>query len=323
MKENYMKEIIMEINKILKKLLLIFFISFLFSHNSNSFENKIVFKIDNEIITSIDIEEERNYLIALNPNLKKLDNREIIEISKRSIIREKIKKIEISKRLKSTDIPETLLEDLIKNIYKKLGINNLEDFKKYLEINNVEYSNTLKKIKIETLWNELIFAKYGKKLKVNTIQLKEEIIKNKENEIKSYLLSELLFEVSQSENMDNKYNEIVKTINDIGFDNAVLKYSVSATNSMGGKLDWISENSLNKNIKKLLNSKKINEFTEPITVPGGFLILKINDIKTQKLNIDVDQELNKLIAISKNDQLKQFSKIYFNKVKEDMQIDEI
>lgn len=323
MKENYMKEIIMEINKILKKLLLIFFISFLFSHNSNSFENKIVFKIDNEIITSIDIEEERNYLIALNPNLKKLDNREIIEISKRSIIREKIKKIEISKRLKSTDIPETLLEDLIKNIYKKLGINNLEDFKKYLEINNVEYSNTLKKIKIETLWNELIFAKYGKKLKVNTIQLKEEIIKNKENEIKSYLLSELLFEVSQSENMDNKYNEIVKTINDIGFDNAVLKYSVSATNSMGGKLDWISENSLNKNIKKLLNSKKINEFTEPITVPGGFLILKINDIKTQKLNIDVDQELNKLIAISKNNQLKQFSKIYFNKVKEDIQIDEI
>ena len=318
-----MKEIIMEINKILKKLLLIFFISFLFSHNSNSFENKIVFKIDNEIITSIDIEEERNYLIALNPNLKKLDNREIIEISKRSIIREKIKKIEISKRLKSTDIPETLLEDLIKNIYKKLGINNLEDFKKYLEINNVEYSNTLKKIKIETLWNELIFAKYGKKLKVNTIQLKEEIIKNKENEIKSYLLSELLFEVSQLENMDNKYNEIVKTINDIGFDNAVLKYSVSATNSMGGKLDWISENSLNKNIKKLLNSKKINEFTEPITVPGGFLILKINDIKTQKLNIDIDQELNKLIAISKNNQLKQFSKIYFNKVKEDIQIDEI
>ena len=323
MKENYMSEINMEINKILKKLFLIFFISFLLIQNSNSIENKIVFKIDNEIITSIDIEGERNYLIALNPNLKKLDNREIIEISKRSIIREKIKKIEISKRLKSTDIPETLLEDLIKNIYKKLGINNLEDFKKYLEINNVEYSNTLKKIKIETLWNELIFAKYGKKLKVNTIQLKEEIIKNKENEIKSYLLSELLFEVSQSENMDNKYNEIVKTINDIGFDNAVLKYSVSATNSMGGKLDWISENSLNKNIKKLLNTKEINEFTEPITVPGGFLILKINDVKTQKLDIDVDQELNKLIAISKNDQLKQFSKIYFNKVKEDIQIDEI
>jgi len=323
MKENYMKEINMEINKILKKLFLIFFISFLLIQNSNSIENKIVFKIDNEIITSIDIEEERNYLIALNPNLKKLDNREIIEISKRSIIREKIKQIEISKRLKSNDIPESFLEDLIKNIYKKLGINNLEDFIKYLEINNVEYSNTLKKIKIETLWNELIFAKYEKKLKVNTIQLKEEIIKNKENKIKSYLLSELLFEVSQSENMTDKYNEIVKMINDRGFDNAVLKYSVSTTNSMGGKLDWISENSLNKNIKKLLNTKEINEFTEPITVPGGFLILKINDVKTQKLDIDVDQELNKLIAISKNDQLKQFSKIYFNKVKEDIQIDEI
>ena len=153
--------------------------------------------------------------------------------------------------------------------------------------------------------------------------LKEEVIKNKTKNIKSYLMSEILFEVSKNDTFDEKFKKITNSIKEVGFNNTALKYSISETANLGGKLDWINENSLNKKIINLLHNKKINEFTEPFTVPGGFLILQINDIKIQKLDKNLDAELKKLIDSNKNIQLNQFSKIYFNKVKENMEIHEI
>ncbi len=323
MKENFMKEISMEINLKLKKIYFIIILFFFLSENLSSLENKIIFKIDNEIITHIDVENEKNYLIALNPNLKKLKYNEIIDVTKKSVVREKIKRIEISNRFKNAEIPQSLLEQLLKNIYTNIGLNNLEDFKKYLEINNVNYFTVLKKIETEALWNELIYSLYSKNVKIDEEKLREDILKNNAKKIKSYLMSEIFFEVSKSEKIQTKYKEIVNSINNNGFENTALKYSISATSNMGGKLDWINENSLNIKIRDVLAKKEVNEFTKPITVPGGFLILKINDIKTQKSEINLNTELKKLIQITRNNQLNQYSKIYFNKVKENMEINEI
>ena len=149
------------------------------------------------------------------------------------------------------------------------------------------------------------------------------ILKNNAKQTKSYLMSEIFFEVSKSEKIQTKYQKIVNSINNNGFENTALKYSISATSNMGGKLDWINENSLNIKIRDVLAKKEINEFTKPIVVPGGFLILKINDIKTQKSEINLNTELKKLIQKTRNNQLNQYSKIYFNKVKENMEINEI
>jgi len=323
MKENFMKEISMEINLKFKKIYFIIILFFFLSENLSSFENKIIFKIDNEIITHIDVENEKNYLIALNPNLKKLKYNEIIDVTKKSVVREKIKRIEISNRFKNAEIPQSLLEQLLKNIYTNIGLNNLEDFKKYLETNDVNYFSVLKKIETEALWNELIYSIYSKNVKIDKEKLKEDILKNNAKKIKSYLMSEIFFEVSKSEKIQTKYQEIVNSIKNNGFENTALKYSISATSNMGGKLDWINENSLNIKIRDVLAKKEVNEFTKPITVPGGFLILKINDIKTQKSEINLNIELKKLIKITTNNQLNQYSKIYFNKVKENMEINEI
>lgn len=314
----------MGIKKIIKRIFIyIFFLSLFFFKSLGAFENKIIFKINNNIITSIDIENEKNYLITLNPNLKNLNNSEIIEISKKSIVREKIKEIEIKKQFKNINFPENLLNDLIKNIYTKIKKKNLDEFKKHLSQNNIEYNNVVKKIETEALWNELIFAKFSKKVKIDETKLRSQLIKNRKTSLKSYLMSEIFFEVSKSEDMKIIHQEIIKTINKNGFENAALKYSISATNNIGGKLDWINETSLNNNIRNILSSKKINEYTDPITLPGGFLILKINDIKVKKLKTNIDDELKKLINLSKNNQLNQFSKIYFNKIKKDMQINEL
>ena len=308
-----------------KKKFLIYLSIFFFIYNQSSIsiENKILFKINEDIITSIDIENEYRYLIALNKNIRNLNEDEIFEISKKSIIREKIKKIVILNNFKDPKIPDKYLDFLLKRIYQKINIKNKEEFNEYLKINKIDYNNIRKKIETEALWNELIMLKFKSKIQINKEQIKESIINRKKTTTKSYLLSEILFEVSSSDKLSNTYFEIKKTINEKGFDNAALSHSVSNTASIGGDLGWVDESSLNKNLRTILKKTKENDFTNPIPVPGGFLILKIDQIKEIKNELNIEDEVQKMINIKTNNQLNQFSIIYFNKVKKDIKIDEI
>lgn len=307
-----------------KKLILIYltFIFFIYSSSSFGIENKILVKIENQIITSLDVNNEYKYLIALNPSLKNSKKKDIIKLSKKSIINERIKKIEIEKTFKNPQLPEEFLDKILQNVYTRIGITNLNDFKEYLILNNVDIENVKNKLEIEALWNELILIKFSSKVKINEKNLKAKIIKGNKFS-KSYLLSEISFEVSNLKDLDNKFTEISNVINNSGFDFAALKYSVSATSNFGGKLDWINENSLNKKIKDAIKNLKINEFTKPINVSGGFLILQINDIKNIQIEVNVEEELKKITNFEKNNQLNQYSKIYFNKIKKNLQIDEL
>jgi len=305
--------------KFLTFLTLIFFF---FNTSLNSQENKILVKIENQIITSLDVNNEYKYLVALNPSIKNSKKEDIIKLSKRSIIQEKIKKIEIEKNFNDPKLPKEYFEQILQNVYLRIGLTNLDDFKKYLINNNINYENVKNKLEIEALWNELILIKFSKKVKINEEKLRDRI-KNNNNFLKSYLLSEISFEVSNLKELDNKFQEISDAISDKGFDFAALKYSISTTSNLGGKLDWINENSLNKSIRSAINGLKINDFTKPISVPGGFLILQVNDIKNTKIKIDIEKEFKKLVNYEKNNQLNQYSKIYFNKVKKDLEISEL
>ena len=308
----------------LKKLILIYltFILFIFSSYSLSIENKILVKIENQIITSQDVNNEYKYLIALNPSLKNSKKQDIIKLSKRSIINERIKKIEIEKNFNNPQIPKKFLDRILQNVYLKIGIKNINDFKKYLALNDIDFENVKNKLEIEALWNELILIKFSSKIKIDEKNLRKKIQDNNKF-LKSYLLSEISFEVSNLNDLESKYTEISEVINDKGFDFAALKYSVSATSKVGGKLDWINENSLNRQVKDAIKDLKINDFTKPINVSSGFLILKINDIKNTQVELNVEDELKKLTNFEKNNQLNQYSKIYFNKVRKNLQIDEL
>ena len=308
----------------LKKLILIYLTTIFFINSSSSFgiENKILVKIENQIITSLDVNSEYKYLIALNPSLKNSSKKDVIELSKRSIVNERIKKIEIEKTFKNPQLPEEFLNKILQNVYSRIGLANLDDFKEYLILNNVDIENVKNKLEIEALWNELILIKFSSKVKINEKNLKAKI--NKDNKFsKSYLLSEISFEVSNLNDLDNKFSEISDVINNSGFDFAALKYSVSTTSNFGGKLDWINENSLNRKIKDAIKNLKINDFTKPINVSGGFLILQINNIRNTQIEVNVEEELIKITNFEKNNQLNQYSKIYFNKIKKNLQIDEL
>ena len=131
-------------------------------------ENKIIVKVDNEIITSVDINNEVKYLKALNPNLSKLDKNKIYQIAKSSLVREKIKLIEISK-IAESKISEEYLENIIKNIYSSIGFN--KEFIKYLNNFSIDIEEVENKLSNEALWNQLIYRNYYTKIKIDEKKL--------------------------------------------------------------------------------------------------------------------------------------------------------
>ena len=290
---------------------------------ANSYENRIILKIDREIVTSLDIKNEARYLSALNPKIMELDEDKIFDISKNSIIRENIKKIEILKNTKDIEVNNDFLEKIIESRFKSLGLNSKDEFIKYLEKFGTKIDTVVKKIEIEAMWNQLIFFKFSKNVKINKEKLKKDIEKNKNlNETRQFLLKEILFDIEENSNLDERYEQIKKSISETGFENAASIYSISDTAKVGGLLGWIDENSFNSKIKSALFGLKLNEYSKPIIITGGFLILQISDIKIIKKKLDIDKELEKAINAETNRQLNQFSNIYFNKIKKEISINE-
>ena len=291
---------------------------FLFFKQVQSIETKIIHNIQDEVITNVDIKNEFKYLVALNNSLKELDEENILNISNESIIREKIKKIEISKNFKEIKLNEDYLALLLKNIYSRLNLKSINEFEIYLKDYDLKTSDIEKKITIDALWNELIIKKYSSKVVINEATIKEDLLKNNKIESKEYRLSEIIFEVENKEEIEKKYKEVVKSINEIGFENSAATYSFSDSAKIGGDIGWINENSLNNNIRKNISRLKVGELTKPIILSNGILILKLIDIKNFETTIDIENELKKAINYERNRQLNQYSKIYYNKIKKNL-----
>tara|TARA_B100000787_G_scaffold143618_1_gene113243 strand:- start:2351 stop:3271 length:921 start_codon:yes stop_codon:yes gene_type:complete len=306
----------------MKTVLTIIFI-LLISNVSKSMEIKIIHKIQNEIITNVDIKNEMKYLLTFNKNLKKLNKERIFNISNESLIRETIKEIEIKKRFsKGTNIRDGYLSEIIKSTYSNLGLNSIEEFEAYLKKNNLDMVTIKKKLTLEALWNQLIYKKYKNQITINKNEILKKISNNGDNITKEYQLSEIVFEVKNKEEISNKYNEIVKSIKEIGFQNSASVYSFSESSKTGGKIGWINENSLIDIIKKNIIDLNINEISKPIIVSNGILILKVIDTRETEVEIDIEVELKKAIAYENNRQLKQYSNIYFNKIKKNLEFNE-
>jgi peptidyl-prolyl cis-trans isomerase SurA len=306
--------------KITRNLIIFFIYSILATTYANSFENKIILKVNNEIITSLDILTEFEYLQIINSEFKNIKKNEAFKISKNSLIREKIKEIEIKRMIDEIKIEDKILENLLLNYFKDLGIKSMSEFEKFFINKDINPGLIKKKITLEVLWNQLIYSKYQHNVKINKQLIINDLKKNdKQSE---FLLSEILFDVNESENLDSKFNLIKNSINEINFSQAALAHSISDTANKGGKLGWIVESILSANIHNELKQLKIGDHTKPILVPGGFLILKLLDVREIKKDFDLDKEVKKIIKKKTNQQLNRFSNIYFNKVKKDIKINE-
>ena len=292
-----------------------------FLNESNAIENKILFKVNNKIITSIDIQNEMNYLNSVNPTFKDLENEKKIEISKNSLIRNKIKEITIEKMVKQVELDHSDFERILILNYSNLGINNINELKDYLLQFDIDIPMLKKRITIESFWNQIIYDMYFKSIKINLDEIKKNILKK--NTQREYLLSEIVFDLNIEENFDEKLKKITQSIEEKGFENSALIFSISETVDTGGRLGWISENSINKEILNEILNTEINDYTKPIRIPSGFLILKISETRETEKNINLDEEIKKIIKLKTNEQLNQYSNLFFNKIKKDFKINEL
>tara|TARA_B100001769_G_C22073633_1_gene578043 strand:- start:433 stop:1353 length:921 start_codon:yes stop_codon:yes gene_type:complete len=305
------------------KLLSVFIIFIISLQNLHALENKIILKIENDIVTSIDIENEKNYLKALNPNIRNLDEQRLDLISKNSLIREKIKEKEILKYTEKIELDENFLNSLIKQRYSRLSLNNKDQFLEYIKKYNINIKTIEKKISIEAIWNQLIFQKFSKNIKIDEKKLIREIQDKFAEDEKNLLLSEIVFKVDSKKNLSKKYSEIIEVINRENFESAALFFSISDSSAVGGKLGWIKQSSLNNSINNELSDLKEGDITKPIFTPNGYLILKIDKIEYKKKKYDQKAELKEMVKLKTNQQLNQQSNIYFNKIKKNTNINEL
>ena len=300
-------------NLIIINIIIVFFINNILNAKSEFY---IVTRVDNEIITNIDVINEINYLIALNNELKNIDKKSLLNIAKNSLIKEKIKKNEIKKYFSSPDSEFSMMDQVIKNFYKKLNLNNKDEFEDYLASYNLGLNDVEKKIQIEVLWNQHIYRHYKNQLNINEEKLKKKVNENKSinNKITKYSLSEILFFVKNKNDFEKKNIEIRENIKNNGFKTSANIYSIAETAKFGGKIGLINKKQLPEKIIKEINLIKPGEITNTMDVPNGYLILKLNDILIEEFEKDLKSELANLIRYETDKQLNQFSIIHFNKL---------
>ena len=279
-------------------------------------------KIDNEIITNHDVEQEINYLKALNPRLNQIDKNELLIIAKNSIIKEFVKKKEIQK-YKKLDLTNSQIDNVLNNLIQNLNFQNEEQLKNYLNNFNFSIVQLKKKIEIENEWKNLIYSKYIKKVKIDRAELLKKIEKSsKDKSTLEYNLSEIVFKKKRELTLKELVSDIDKSILKNGFENTANIYSISESAKVGGKIGWVKKNSLSDIIIDTLNSLKKNEYSTPLQIDNNFLIFKINDIREVKTEINKDKELNKMVYVETTKQLDRFSNIFYNKIKLNSEISE-
>jgi len=289
---------------------------FIFQDAANTSQVDIAVKVNEEIITSYDVKKEMNILLALNNQLKIIEKDKLQNIAKNSLIKETIRKLEIQRVLNNKGNINNNVDPLIENLISNLNLKNEEEFKEYLKNYNISINDIIEKIKIENDWKAIIYQKY-----INKIEIDKKKIRNKISEFKKksfqveFNLSEILFQIQNNNTLEQTYEEILQSINDIGFENTANIFSIADSSNTGGKIGWIKESNLSKVIEKNLIGVEVNKYTKPIKLGNNFLILKLNDLRNINIEIDEEEEMKKLIFIETSAKLERFSNIYYNKIK--------
>ena len=299
-----------------KKTIFLILIFFLFTNFSYSkIDLKIIMKINNQIVTSYDIEKESNYLLALNPKLNEINKNDLLKIAKKSMVKEMIRKSEILK-YKEINLDNPRNENILRNIMLNLDFSNQQQFESYLNDFDISIDDLRKKIGIENEWKNLVYSKYSTSIKIDKENLINQIERLSKEEFSiEYNLSEIVFIKNQNISLKDQSKKILESIEINGFENTANLYSISDSSKVGGKIGWVKKNNLSSEINNELENLKVNSYSDPIKIDNNYLILMINDIKEITVKVDKQKELDKMVMIETSKQLDKFSNIFYNKIK--------
>ena len=307
-----------------KKNFLFILMCFAIFYSNQSYSNiNIILQVEDQILTNYDIKKEIGYLKTLNPNLKQLEDKQIFKIAKESLINETIKKKEISRFSKITNIKKELVQQNLNNLISKISLKDDKDLEEQLILNNSYSIDEIeKKIEVDLMWNDLIVLKYRNQVYVDKEKILKQIYKITNKTSKELLLSEIVFVKKDNMTIEEYFNQIRSSINEIGFENSANIFSISESSKYGGKIGWINQNNLSSKISEKLINTKIGDITEPVQIGNAYLILKIEDIRDKKILLDKEEEFQRLSNADINEQFNKFSTIYFNKSKKNYRISE-
>ena len=305
------------------KVYLIFFLCLVYQ-NTLASKIEIKLKVDNEIITNQDIVDEANYLISMNKSLNQISKKDIYKISIQSLIKEKIKYLEVIKYYDVNSENEKLNELVLSNLLSQYRVNNKQDLEKLFSKLKLNMDEVNTKIKIEVFWKKLIFDKYISKVSINKTKLKEKVTsQSNSNYSEEFFLREILFELNNNKNVNDEYLKIKENINNNTFATAASIFSISDTSLQGGEIGWIRKSQLSEKLINYVVNLEIGEISKPIQLGNKYLILKLEDKRKKQIKIDINKELEIIVQKETDRQLNQYSANYFNKIKKNIYINEL
>ena len=298
-----------------KTVILVLFFFLLNNFSYSKIDLQIIMKINDQIVTTYDLEKESNYLLALNPKLKEISENDLLRLAKKSMIKEMIRKSEILK-YKELNLENNQINNVLNKIIQNLNFSDLSQFENYLRNFNISLDDIREKIEIENEWKNLIYARYSKSIKINKNELINKIEKaSKEDFSLEYNLSEIVFSKKQNISITDYSKKILESIEINGFENTANLYSIADSSKAGGRIGWVKKNNLSTEIIRKLENLKINSYSSPIKISNNYLILKINDIKEVAIEFDKQKEIDKMVMSETSKQLDKFSNIFYNKIK--------
>ena len=296
--------------------ILLLFIIFIYSNNISANTVTIIYTVDDNPITNVEINNEITYLKLLNKDLQNMDDEALVVYASKSLLREKIKEIEVLKYFKF-GLNDELIKKNLNRLISSLGVSNVSEFDIMIKNLNLTKEFIKKKIEVEILWNQIIFNKFENKVSIDEEKIKKNLLENLDkvkNEVEEYLLYEILYSPSSTSQIEEEFTNIKKSISEIGFENTARIFSISGSSSNGGNLGWIKRNQLSKQIANKSQNLDNLEISDLIDVPNGKLVIMIKDRRKSKIKTSFEDEYKKTLMRERNKQLNQFSSIYFKKV---------
>ena len=298
---------------------IIFFYFVFLLTQANAITNKILLKVENEIITNYEVKNKILTSLVLAGN--EISQENINKLKKQaleSLIENKLKIIELEKfKIKKNS-------NQINSYLNSISGNDILALENKFKINNLDYNLFLEEIEIQTKWQNFIYLFYKGKIEIDENSINndiEKIVKDKKN-FQEYKISEIEINIEENSNIDQIVLDLKNKIKDEGFETAALNYSISSSSNNKGSLGWISSNSLSQEIFEILKKLNTGQISRPIKRQNSILFLKLDDVRTSKVeNINIEDLKIKMIDRKKNEMFNLYSKSHLSKLRNSVLIE--
>ena len=283
-------------------------------------EDGLFATVGNKAITKSDVLNEIKLILILNNKIfSEKERKKLQQMAVKSIIKRHVKQIEIERN----NFLEFNQQDVRKEILRLANNINVdvETLKKICASNQLDFSMIEDQIKIELLWNSLIFQLYKDRLSVNLDEIDEQLkLTQNKKEIEEYLISEIVIKTVEKDKLESVIRGLKNKIKIEGFESVAISLSISDSASRGGNLGWIKENLISKKLLSILANTPLGNISEPILLPRGILIFKVRNKRKIERKINMEEIKNELVNSEKTKILNMHSSAHYNNIRSSVSV---